>query len=78
MEYVVNTMHGILDRLQISYITNVETDLICNIWHFYLEFMPHIILFFLITRKYANFADIRLKESIQNSITKRTCASCYK
>ena len=72
MENIVHTMHSILNRSQISYITDVELDLLCHLRHLGLEFMAHIVLLLFITGEHADFLDVGSQETVQNGVTKRT------
>ena len=64
MEYVINSMHCILNRSQVTHIANIESDLLSHLRHLRLIFMAHIILFLLITRENTNLSNIRTQESI--------------
>ena len=72
VENVVNTGHGILDRLGIADITNVELDLASSLRVLCLKLVTHVILLLLVTRENADFLQVRIQEVLQNGRTKRT------
>lgn len=71
MEYVVNTRHGVSQRLWVSDIANVEFDFVGIIRVLSLEFMAHIILLLLIAGKDADLANIRCQEVLKDRIAER-------
>ena len=70
MENIVNSRHRIATRLKVSHITNKKLDFICVFRIFHLILMVHIALLLLITREYADLANISFKKTIQYCITK--------
>ena len=70
MKDVVNPRHGVLTTLEIANITNKKLDFISVFRIFYLIFMTHIILFFLVTREDTNLCNISTEETVENCVTK--------
>ena len=68
MEYVVNTRHGVSQRLWVSDIANVEFDFVGIIRVFSLEFMAHIVLFLLIAGKDADLAYVGGQKVFEDGI----------
>jgi hypothetical protein len=66
MVYEIDPTHRIQHRLEIAHITNIEFKLVTFI------LSPHIVLLFLVAAKYADFPQIRINETSQNSIAKRS------
>ena len=72
MENVVNTRHGVLDRLRIADIADVELDLLGGLRVLGLKLVSHIILLLLVAGEDANLLEVRVKEVFQNGRTERT------
>ena len=72
MEDIVHAVHSGFHRLQIPHIANIELDLVRHFRHLYLKLVAHIILLLLIPGEDADFTDVGLKESIQNSVSEGT------
>ena len=68
MEDVVHPVHRVLDARQVAHVANVEPDLVGHVGHLGLELVAHIVLFFLVAAKNANFANIRLQKAVEHSI----------
>ena len=58
MEDIVNARHRIAARLKVAHIPDKKLYLMRHIRIFHLILMAHIILFLLIARKNADFADV--------------------
>ena len=76
MEYVIDAVHSVAHGLNIAYVTDVKFDFVCHIRHFYLKFVAHIVLLFLVTRKNSDLPDVGGEETVQNGVAKRARASC--
>jgi hypothetical protein len=70
VEDVVNTGHGVTDRLGIADITDVELDLLGVFRVFSLKLVTHIVLLLFITRENANLLQVRIQEVLQNGRAK--------
>ena len=58
--------------LQAAHIADVEFDFVCDVGVSGLVFVPHVVLFLLVTGEDADFFDIRCKETLEHSIPERT------
>ena len=72
VEDVVNTGHGITDRLRIADISDVELDLLSSVRVLGLKLMTHIVLLLFVTGEDTNLLQVRIQEVLQNGRTKRT------
>ena len=72
MEDVINTGHGVTDRLGVADITDVELDLLGGVRMLGLKLMSHIVLLLLVTGEDTNLFQVRIQEVLQNGRTKRT------
>lgn len=89
VEDVVNTMHGVTDRLGIANVTDVELDLLGGLRVLCLKLVAHIVLHLLIPKEDADFLQIGIQEVLQNGRTERAgtasnhkgciikCRHCY-
>ncbi|MPN18192.1 hypothetical protein SDC9_165550 [bioreactor metagenome] len=58
MKDEVHSIHCITNRLNVSYVTNVELNLICMVRESHLKVMSKVILFLLITRENSNLTNV--------------------
>ena len=68
MEDVVHPVHCVLDACEVAHVANVEPDLVGHVGHLGLELVAHVVLFFLVAAKNANFANIRLQKAVEHGI----------
>ena len=72
MKDVVHSLHCIVKRTLVAYVTDIELDLACHLWHSGLEVVTHIVLLLLVAAEDTNLANVRPQKTIQHCITKRT------
>ena len=72
VEDVINTGHGILDRLRVADLADVELHLASSLRVFCLKLMAHIVLLLLVTGENSNLSNIGLQEMFKYCITERT------
>ena len=72
MEDVVHPVHRVLDAREVAHVADVELDLVGHVGHLGLELMAHVVLFFLVAAKNANFANIRLQKAVEHGIAETT------
>ena len=75
MEYVIHSVHGVLDRLQVSDVTDIELDLLCDLRHLLLELVAHIVLLLLVAGEDTDLTDIGLQKAVQNGVAERARAA---
>ena len=68
VKLVEGTKCRVLDTRKISYVSNIKFDLIRNLGHTRLKFVPHIILLFLVTRENAYLTYIGLEKSVKHRV----------
>ena len=69
MEDIIHPVHGIPKGRYIPHIADIKPKFIRHLGHFFLEFMAHIILLFLISGENADFADVGVQKSVQNGMS---------
>ena len=72
VEDVVNTGHGVTDRLGVADITDVELDLLGVLRVLGLKLMTHIVLLLFVTGEDTDLLQVGIQEVLQNGRTKRT------
>ena len=77
MKDVIHTRHGVAARLQVTYITDKELDLVCHIGVFHLILVAHIVLLLLIAGEDADFSDVCTEETVQHCVTEGSCSTGY-
>ena len=77
MENVVDLWHGILARLQIAHIADIELDLVGDIGIFGLILVPHIVLFLLVAAENAYLPDIGIEKPPQHRVAERPRSPRY-
>ena len=75
MEDVVHPVHRVLDAREVAHVADVEPDLVGHVGHLGLELMAHVVLFFLVAAKNANFANIRLQKAVEHGVTETARAA---
>ncbi|MNP18259.1 hypothetical protein D3C76_1107330 [compost metagenome] len=69
VKHVINAFHRIADAVVVTNVADIKFQL----W--IVQGNPHIFLLFFITTKDANFFNIGLQKTIQNSVTERACTA---
>ena len=69
MKHVVNTLHSVAHTACVSYIANVELQLVG------LKLLTHVVLLLLIAAENPNFPNIRTKETLHYRVTERTSST---
>ena len=77
MENVVDPRHGILARLQIAHIADIELDLVGHLRESRLIFVAHIVLFLLVAAENAYLPDIGIEKPPQHRVAERPRSPRY-
>ena len=75
VEDVVYVAHSSAAGVKVTDVTNVEFDLVGNVWVFRLVLMAHVVLFFFVAREDADFSYIGTEEAAQDCISEGSCTS---
>ena len=76
MKDVVHSLHCIVKRTLIAYVTDIELYLACHLGHTCLKVVTHVVLLLLVAGEDADFADVGLEEAVENCVAEAAGASC--